>query len=214
MCAFFSDELVLDVVAVQPSLGLVVSFQGEICAKARHWHTVHHMRDRHVILMREVGDDLAAEEIVINPPVRIDPALLALQDVPVELLRLGEIVGGHGVVEGLIYDFSLHDMNIKMSLLHYVQEGVLSYLHLADRTQLLLPLLVPLQQLLLARVVPAVALRCHVLFYVRDVLLRDRLGSDSSLDGDREQVRRDRFFDLDADVLGVLKGLLLVDEEG
>lgn len=60
-----------------------------------------------------MGDELAAEEIVINPSDRIDSALLALQDFPVELLRFAEIVGGHSVMEGLIDNFSLHGYEYK-----------------------------------------------------------------------------------------------------
>lgn len=48
---------------------------------------------------------------------------------------------------------------------------------------------------------------------MRDVLLCDGLGADSSLNCDCEQVRRNRLFDLDADVFGVFEGFLLVYEE-
>lgn len=48
---------------------------------------------------------------------------------------------------------------------------------------------------------------------MRDVLLCDGLRADSSLNCDCEQMRRNRLFDLDADVFGVFKGFLLVYEE-
>lgn len=48
---------------------------------------------------------------------------------------------------------------------------------------------------------------------MRDVFLSDGLGPDSCLNCDREEMRRDRFFDLDADILGVLECLLFVDKE-
>jgi hypothetical protein len=100
------------------------------------------------------------------------------------------------------------------SLLHHVQEGVLSHLHLPNRLQLLLSLLVPVQELLLSGVVAAVALGSHVLLYVRNLLLRDGLRADPRLDAHCEQVRRNGLLDLNADVLGIVVGLLLVHQEG
>lgn len=114
VCAFFWDDFVFDVMTIQPRLSLVVFVKSEIRSVAGHWHIVDHMRDWHIIFMREVGDDLAAEEIVINPSQRIDPPLLALQNLPVKLLRLIEVVGRHGVMERFVYDLVVHDMNIKM----------------------------------------------------------------------------------------------------
>lgn len=98
---------------VQSRPCLVVDFKGEICAETRDWHIVDHMSHRSVFRMREMGDKLATKEIVINPSNWINSALLALQNLPVELPRLAKIVGRHSVMERFIYDFHLHGYEYK-----------------------------------------------------------------------------------------------------
>src|SRR5271165_2444699 len=85
-----------------------------------------------------------------------------------------------------------------------VREGVLSIhlqrrqkrrlrnLHLAELAHALLPLLLLLQKLALARDIAAVALRRHVLRQRADGLARDHPAADRGLDGDLEQLARDQ----------------------
>jgi hypothetical protein len=102
------NDLVFYGMLVQLMLCLLVLLEREICSKAGHWDTVDEVGGRHVVGRGKVRYQLTAEEVVIDPPKWVDPSLLALQDLAVELLRLGEVVSGDGVVEGLAVGLRLH----------------------------------------------------------------------------------------------------------
>src|SRR5205085_4227301 len=93
-------------------------------------------------------------------------------------------------------------------------ERFLRYAHAAILPHPLLPLLLLLQQLALARRVAAVAFRRHVLAQRRDRLARDDLAADRGLDRDLEQVARDQILQPLAHAAAARLGVGAVDDHG
>lgn len=94
-----------------------------------------------------------------------------------------------------------------------MQESVLTDLHLAYRSELLLSLFISLQKFFLSRIITTVALGCNIFFYMRNLFFCDCFCSDSCLNADCEEMRRNGFFDFDADVFGVIVGFFFVYQE-
>ena len=94
-----------------------------------------------------------------------------------------------------------------------MEEGVLPHRYLPNCLHFLLPLLVPLQQLLLPRVVTPVALGRHVFLHMRDLLFCYGFGAHPGLDGHREQMRRNGLLYFPAYCLAVFKCFFVVEEE-
>src|SRR3989344_3526130 len=91
-------------------------------------------------------------------------------------------------------------------LLQYRQKSLTGNRYLADIAHLLLALLLLLEQLLLAREIPAIQLAGHVFAIGGDRLARDDFAADRRLQRDGEILPRDHFFQLFHDPLafGVL----------
>ena len=95
-----------------------------------------------------------------------------------------------------------------------MEEGVLADRNLPNRLHFFLPLLVPVQQLLLPRVVAPVAFGSHMFLHMRNLLFRYGFGAYSGLDGHRKQMRRNGFLDFPADSLTIFKSFFVVEKKG
>src|SRR6266498_5301743 len=98
--------------------------------------------------------------------------------------------------------------------LQHRQEGFLRDLHRPHLLHPLLPFLLLLQELPLARHVAAVALGGHVLAQRPNRLAGDHLGADGRLNHDLEQLARDQLLQLLGDLLPPFVGLVTVDDHG